>query len=584
MRGATIRKATTRAASAGALLEQASRALAAGDAATAEHAARAVLADDAGNAAAVQLLGAVLVDRDDVEEALTLFDSARDAVGAPSVDTCGFHNNHANALRRAGRLPEAETLLRELTTVAPREWQPWHNLGQTLKDMGRLDEAAAAMRRACALAPEFGPNYGVLGEILHKLGRLHSADAAFRRCIELGWDTDATLWTWLGNNERLLGRTTDAVGTLEHALALSGGTAGAHSNLGLVLLQAGRLDDAIASFERAIALAPEQADLHANLGYALLSAGQLDRAWDEWEHGLLDGPRGKRRYARTPPWTPGDDDCRVLVYREQGIGDEIMFASCYPDLVATARDVVIECSDRLVDLFARSFPDATVRAAAGANDDECDCDRVVAAGTLPRYVRRSLADFPAAHRFLVPDPARVERWRERLAGAGPRPYVGISWRSRVKTAERRLEYTRLEEWGDLFAVPGVTWINLQYDDCERELRDAERLFGVRVERWDWLDLMNDFEEVAALTAALDLVVAPRNAVAMLSGGLAVDTVVLANNFAWADLGTDHNPWLPTLRLFRRRPNEEWDGVLRAAVRAVAEVADRARPAAPAARS
>ena len=90
----------------------------------------------------------------------------------------------------------------------------------------------------------------------------------------------------------------------------------------------------------------------------------------------------------------------------------------------------------------------------------------------------------------------------------------------MKTAERRLEYTQLDQWGELFAIPGVNWINLQYDDCERDLRMAERKFGVTIHRWDWLDLMNDFEEVAALMTCLDLVVSPRSAVACSAAGSA----------------------------------------------------------------
>ena len=69
------------------------------------------------------------------------------------------------------------------------------------------------------------------------------------------------------------------------------------------------------------------------------------------------------------------------------------------------------------------------------------------------------------------------------------------------TACRRLEYTRLEDWDPIFAVKGATWINLQYDNCENELRDAEQRFGVQIARWGWLDLMNDFEEIAALIPA-----------------------------------------------------------------------------------
>jgi len=255
-----------------------------------------------------------------------------------------------------------------------------------------------------------------------------------------------------------------------------------------------------------------------------------------------------------------------------------MLASLYPDLIDSAREVVIECDTRLVPLFTRSFPKAEVRA---QTHDEMrretvhDFDRAISAGSLIRWFRPSIDTFPDRSSFLVPDPGRVIAWTERLAEIGPAPYVGISWRSKIQTAERRLEYTRLDEWGDIFQVPGVTWVNLQYDDCNRELRDAETRFGVHIHRWDWLDLMNDFDEVAALMTALDLVVAPFNAVSMLSGALGVRTVAMGNRFGWAELNADRMPWTPSIVVALRTPVEEWDEVLNVAAREVASVADRA---------
>jgi hypothetical protein len=203
-----------------------------------------------------------------------------------------------------------------------------------------------------------------------------------------------------------------------------------------------------------------------------------------------------------------------------------------------------------------------------------DYDRSIPAGSLMEWFRPRVDAYPG-HAYLVPDEERVAAWRERLAQLGPAPYVGVSWRSRVQTAERRLEYTRLEEWNDIFAVPDVTWVNLQYDKCDRELRDAEERFGVRIHRWEWLDLMNDFDEVAALITALDLVVAPFNAVSMLSGALGVPTVATANRFGWNSFGTEGLPWFSSVIVALRTPPEEWDGVLRFAAHEVAKVAERA---------
>ena len=103
-----------------------------------------------------------------------------------------------------------------------------------------------------------------------------------------------------------------------------------------------------------------------------------------------------------------------------------------------------------------------------------DFDRAIPAGSLPQHFRPiARRRSPTGGRSSSPIPTRVAAWRERLAEIGPgavrRHLVA---QPKVKTAERRLEYTRLDEWGELFAIPGVTWVNLQYDDCERELRDG----------------------------------------------------------------------------------------------------------------
>jgi tetratricopeptide (TPR) repeat protein len=550
----------------------------AGDVAGAEQTFRRVLETHPHDEQATQLLGAILADRNELDDALDLFEAAVPHVGPVSAETFGFYNNYANVLRRVERLRAAEEILRELVTISPRAWQSWHNLGQTLKDLERYDEAAAALRRAVLLEPDYGPNHGVLGEILHNLGRLHSAEVSLRRAIELGGADDHAMWTVLGNNQRMLGHLDEALAMIARALVLAGGSPAAHSNIGVVLMQLGRFDEAVDHFRQAIEREPENNGFHGYLGYALLAAGRLDEAFVPWERAIQGGLRGTTRAVGVPQWTTADTDARVLVYREQGVGDEIMLASMYPELIAATREVVVECDPRLVPLFARSFPEAEVRAEtqdAMRVETVHDVDRAIPAGSLIRCLRPSVEAFPDRRSFLVPDPERVAAWHERLATVGPPPYVGITWRSKIQTAERRLEYTRLDEWDEIFATPGVTWVNLQYDDCNRELSDAQTRFGVRINRWDWLDLMNDFDEVAALITTLDLVVAPFNAVSMLSGALGIPTVAMGNRHGWGELGSNRVPWHPSIVVASRMPDETWDEVLHIAAREVSKVAQHA---------
>jgi hypothetical protein len=371
-----------------------------------------------------------------------------------------------------------------------------------------------------------------------------------------------------------MGRLERARRAFERALALAPRDPEAHSNLAIVLGNLGRFDEAISRLDAGLELEPESDRLHGHRAYLLLAAGRLSEGWDEWERAWVPGLRGCARTLAVPRWTPRDRDSRVLVQPEQGVGDELMFASCYPDLIEAAGEVVIECDPRLRPLFARSFTGAEVRAPCVGpprREGSDDYERVIAAGSLPTIFRRTIRDFPRRSAFLSADRERVSEWRQELATIGSDLSVGIAWRSGVMSAERRLEYTSISEWGALFSIPNITWVNLQYGECEAELDYAERRFGVQVHRWRSLDLTNDLDGTAALVSALDLVISSRTAVAMLSGALGIETLVLANRYAWPELGTGGLPWFPSVRMTYREVEGDWLSTLSAAARVLGDV-------------
>src|SRR5262249_50690618 len=137
--------------------------------------------------------------------------------------------------------------------------------------------------------------------------------------------------------------------------------------------------------------------------------------------------------------------------------------------------------------------------------------------------------------------------------------------------DRRRHYSRLSEWRELFTLPDVAWINLQYDDCEDELLAAEAEFGIRIHRWPAVDLKNDLEAVAALIWHLDLVVTAPTAVSSLAGLVGIDTWELDTGADWTAFGEDRSPWLPAIRLARRAPStQDWEPTLRAVAADVRE--------------
>jgi hypothetical protein len=256
----------------------------------------------------------------------------------------------------------------------------------------------------------------------------------------------------------------------------------------------------------------------------------------------------------------------MLVYAEQGLGDEIMFASCIPDVLHRCRDVVIECNTRLEPLYKRSFPAAVVRGAE-KNEDKAwlaqlpRIDFQVAVGSLPLHFRRSRAQFPAHQGYLIADPQRVAKWRSRLGTSAARLRVGIAWRGgslRTKQATRSIP---LERWVPLLGCRDIEFVGLQYGETARELASLCSAHQVTVRHLG--DSLADFDELAAAIETLDLVITVDNTVAHLAGALGREVwILLANAPEWRypRHGTEM-PWYPSARLFRQTQSRAWEPVM-----------------------
>jgi hypothetical protein len=163
--------------------------------------------------------------------------------------------------------------------------------------------------------------------------------------------------------------------------------------------------------------------------------------------------------------------------------------------------------------------------------------------------------------YLVPAPDLLDRWRQRVAMLGPGFKVGISWRSGALYYNRECFYTRLSDWKPILTLPGVQFVNVQYDESEEEVRAAEEAFGIRIHRWGDLNLRDDFDGVSALLRQLDLVLAPNTTVLELAGALGVAglymiRVPIAYDHWRRKNGTGQDRLYPSVR--QVRGDRPWD--------------------------
>ncbi|WP_207459134.1 tetratricopeptide repeat protein [Azospirillum sp. SYSU D00513] len=526
-------------------------------------------------------------------------------------DFAEAQGNLGAVLRGMGRPAEAEPLLRAALARQPGLSEARAALGLALLDLGREGEGIGALRAVLAERPSHGPSLLALAGALQRRGD-GGAEAAYRHYLA-GEPGDAEAWnalgllhqaaeriggaasafaralradpvlaeslTNLGTLRQGQGRLAEAEALHRRALALRPGYAGAWANLGLALQRRGGEAGAERCFTRALRAEPNQAVARFNRALLRLKQGRMTEGWEDYAHRFASPALGQARVTALPPWR-GEPLAgrRLLVWGEQGLGDELMFGSCLPDLLARADrlgagGLLVECDARLVPLFARSLPGASVRPHDG---NPGDADLQVAMGSLPALLRGALADFPPQGGWLLADMDRVRRWRDWFAVQGPALTVGIAWTSRHATLSRRPAYTALEQWRPVLSVPGVRFVSLQYDRREEEIGRAEERLGARLLRWEGLDLKDDLEGAAALTAAMDLVITVASSVGEMAGALGVP-VWRVGARDWTQLGAAVRPWFPTMAVVPPGPAGTMDEALGAAARRLTALAGGRRP-------
>jgi len=335
------------------------------------------------------------------------------------------------------------------------------------------------------------------------------------------------------------------------------------NNLGTLYINEGDPQKALEHMNLALSIDPNHAQAHWNKSLALLEMGQYAEGWPEYDWGFAGNVRMERNYTKEPiPVWDGTPGQTIVVYGEQGIGDEILFASCLNELIGCSKQVVFECHKRLHTIFANSFPTIDIYP---TREDETlswpinpdgapryKFDAKIAIGSLPRYFRPNLESFPGVP-YVQPGPKAELTWNERLAALGPKPKIGIAWIGGHKRTRVEVRSMFLEQLLPILKQD-ATFISLQYTPCEDEIAKFEKEHGIKIHHFPEAVYAHNYDETAGLVANLDLVITVCTSVVHLAGSMGVPTWVLTpSRPAWRyKLEGDEMPWYSSVNLFRQK--------------------------------
>src|SRR5207302_1917651 len=266
-------------------------------------------------------------------------------------------------LLEAGSPQSALPHLEEWVRLQPRSPRALLALAEAHMALGNREQASELAQRSSALGPRDAALWVRLGELHSKQGLAAQAELAFQRAIELDPAAPAA-WIRLAGLLRVGGRLEEAKACAEQALAHDPRAAPALAAKGILQDLTGREAEAESLLRGALQAAPQDADIGHSLAICRLRHWHFDDGWKGFElRRHKENFIGRYRKFPFAEWQGEPLTGKtILVYPEQGLGDEIMYGSCIPELMARARHVAVECDHKLGALFARSFPGCTVTA------------------------------------------------------------------------------------------------------------------------------------------------------------------------------------------------------------------------------
>ena len=482
-----------------------------------------------------------------------------------------------------------------------------------LESQNDLPGAFAAYEAALAIAPDSPVVTRRLANLAFRLGDYELAEKFYIHLLR-GAEVDAALICGYAATLRELGRCEEAVALLKPVIGQNPQIPQLWRALGEALAAQFDRDNALIFYNEALRLAPDEAagrmlrgwllfemgheaealedlaaacgrfedaddDASAAIAYAqlLLATGDLTQGWAAYEARYRYGATQEVHYALwASHWRPGEPLAgrRLLVCAEQGLGDEILFASLLPDVLrdlGPEGELTIAVEPRLVSLFARSFPQAQViahrtqrvdgllqRDFPGFDQNLIDLWALM--GDFLSLYRARITDFPGRNVFLTPDPARIAHWKAVLDGMGDGPKIGVLWKSLKSGARRDPYFAPFAAWRDVLTTPGARFVNLQYGDTAEETRLAAD-WGAPLLTLPGLDVKDDLDDLAAACRALDLIVAPPNATSNIAAASGAPLWLLTTQRSWPQLGEPNFPWYPTTRVFHTTSPSDWSGVM-----------------------
>ena len=493
-------------------------------------------------------------------------------------------NNAGAFTAMLGDFEQSKIHLSKSLKIKPQDINTLNNLSNVLAELKQYDQASDIYRQILKLDSNDAVAHSNFANALQKKGSHQEAEKHYLIAIQLDPNNVVTCSN-LGALYREQKHFDKAKEFYQKALKLNPNFAEAHNNYGLLLQSLKQFNKSKEHYQAALSVNPDYADAEWNLSLLQLGLSLFNQGFKSYESRHHPNKTDKELMGVVEPITPTpqyqtnnpNQDLvgkHLLIYPEQGVGDEVMFASVLPDLADVVAQnpntqITLACDSRLVELFSRSFGFLNVIPKDADNrhqelNSKIDCWLFI--GSLPKLYRNNIKDFDKHQPYLKVDDTLLIKWQGRFKQLPHKLNIGISWAGGAKAEHKRDRSLILEKMFPILtkANQNANIINLQYGNHKEEIQTFKDQTGIIIHDWEDADPLKDLDNFAAQIKALDLVISIDNSTVHFAGALGTKTYVMLpfnQDWRWAEDRND-SYWYPNIMtLFRQSQDGEWDEVI-----------------------
>jgi tetratricopeptide (TPR) repeat protein len=534
-------------------------------------------------------LGVVLQKLDRFEEAE---ENYRNAILLNNSYYQAF-NNIGVICKKLNNFPHALSNFKKAIEINKNYHIGYCNLGSTYKDLKLFEKALYFIDISLSIERNYADAWCNKGLVFYDSGKFHESLGYFDKAIDLDFN-NSLYWCNKGLALSSLKRYDEAILHFDKSISLDSSNYESFLNKGVALRNTGsdgnailnfniaieinkinpdgwlnkgvtlsglkRFEEAIICHKKAIELNPDSADSHHNLSHTYLSMGNFLEGWEEYEwRWKTKKVEGTKPNFSKPEWNGERFEGRLLIWAEQGIGDQILYSSIFKDLSSYPQKKIISLDKKLIKIYQRSFPNFIfIDRLVNITEDNFDY-QISIAGAV-KFFRNSIDDFSKSlFPYLITDENRTEEISARIKGAQNQLICGLSWKS-ANADIGDFKSIPLREFEPILGLDTIKFVNLQYKSDAFKHEEEESRYGAYIHDTD-VDIYNDIDSLASIIQACDIVITCSNTTAHLAGALNKNVVLLlpiASGRFWYWKDNDgKSVWYPSITILHQKTTGTW---------------------------